>query len=85
MAESGGLLNRYTSKIVSGVRIPLSPPSSIRARAAHFAPRLNAPVSGLVYLIVNLGRVVGFKVRVRRPALLLFLTARPKAAVEHHP
>ena len=26
MAESGGLLNRYTSKIVSGVRIPLSPP-----------------------------------------------------------
>ena len=26
MAESGGLLNRCTSKIVPGVRIPLSPP-----------------------------------------------------------
>ena len=26
-AEGGGLLNRYTSNIVSRVRIPLSPPS----------------------------------------------------------
>ena len=26
MAEGGGLLNRYTGKTVSGVRIPLSPP-----------------------------------------------------------
>jgi hypothetical protein len=25
-AEGGGLLNRYTGKLVSGVRIPLSPP-----------------------------------------------------------
>ena len=28
MAEGGGLLNRYTGKTVSGVRIPLSPPFS---------------------------------------------------------
>ena len=27
MAEGGGLLNRYTGKTVSGVRIPLSPPN----------------------------------------------------------
>ena len=35
MAESGGLLNRCTGKTVPGVRIPLSPPTSIRSNSIN--------------------------------------------------
>ena len=57
MAEGDGLLNRYTLNRVSGVRIPLSPPTPIPTKASKriLTVVLVAPLPILLWMTRILG------------------------------